>query len=495
QGCQLQQVAEYFHQIRAKQFTAACEKDCKIFRYERAEKAIRIAVDEARLCPSNKEPLVNSLAWLAYVLHAQLRYYEAEPVYRETLDVSDQIANLDKRKITSTLEGLAKCYEDEGAYNAASKSMTEAITLLERGGANKHNQAILQDRLHLADIQYRAGHYLESIRSCQLAINNANPKADFEVLADSCGAMGFAYEKLRRTKEAEAAFGKSAEIAKSCSKDQLARHLQELGLFYERKGDYAKSKENCGRSLKLREELFVADAQKLLKDKKLVLVEQTGPWQRKDLIVTLEEVAEQNTSTHHPDPLLADVARSMSSVPRKVVDVLSRTGCRVVIVPRLTAVSEEFRTGNPAGYADGASYDSTGGVFEDRRNLVLIPRKVSSPVPFVMWDNPWIVSAVRHEVGHALDEYLELYSYSDAFKRVYLADKVKVTKKQKKSLAYFLQPDFRGQRETMAELFDILCGTQDARAKELSSAFPKTSSFLKENLTSKGLLDQGGTRP
>jgi hypothetical protein len=63
---------------------------------------------------------------------------------------------------------------------------------------------------------------------------------------------------------------------------------------------------------------------------------------------------------------------------------------------------------------------------------------------------------LRHEFGHAVDEYLGNYSHSAEFKAAYAKGLKTISQHERKVLSYYLQPGDAGREETFAEIFAAL---------------------------------------
>lgn len=492
-GCQFPQIA-LFHQFRSMVLIKLANNDCENVRYERAEKLAREAVDEARLCPLDSVFLPRILQSLAYILNCQERYYEAVPVFQEALTVAKQNKARNNSFIANLHRLISGSYAGEGLYEKALTSIKDAMAIDETL-VDKSIGDILEDKSKLADIQFQLGRYKESIESYREILGKSNAKATDKTLLAKCSyRLGHILEKLGQIEEAEKAYQQSTSLAeKSSDKKCLATSSYELGMFYERSNDHAKAATYCGRSLKLREEILVDDSQKSNSGRKLELITQLGPGKRNDFILTLETAQLDQNQDQRSETILAALNRGLSLMPPKVIKVLARSGCRIVIVPLLSETSSRLKNSQPAGYHDGASFDSAGGVNATKYNMVLIPRKRSSrlPWPHNLEDNYRIPEFICHELGHALDDYLGPFSDSDSFKQCYREDKIKLSLSQKRPLHYYLQNGHRGRRETFAELFNVSCGGAcKKRSSKLPSLFPKTNVLLKEELSKRGLITQ-----
>jgi tetratricopeptide (TPR) repeat protein len=466
------------------------KQDYANHRYERAEKIARMAVDEARACPKEKILLARNLNWLSHILACQSRWYEAIPVAEEALSLAKSDEQKDKTLLPSIYSGMACCYEGEGALEKAAQALLHAIS--SQDSLHKaDDQEILRYRRRLADIRYEEGKYKECLVACESLLSAAKAKTDSATLAKSFSLMGKASEKLGKTDKAEDYYQQAADLTRGSGNVVSARYLAQLGMFYERTGSAARAADACRRSLESREEALIDDAQKMNNGQKLALLAQTGPGDRKDFILSLQSDQPDRSENRETKRILAFVNRSVSAMSPKVIEALARTGCRVVIVSTLGGVSQRLQNWQPMGYSDGASWDLAGGIYEDRYNLVLIPREVSVYKMMPMIGNYRVAAVVRHELGHALDEYLGSYSKTDSYSRRYLEDKSKLSEEQKKHYAYYLQAGTEGQGEAFAELFNNLCGGDSGgkQKKELFRYFPKTYALMKEELVRRGLLD------
>lgn len=261
------------------------------------------------------------------------------------------------------------------------------------------------------------------------------------------------------------------------------------------------------------EKLLVKSTMRLNGGRKFVLNERRGPQERTGFIFSLDEVKPDSVQTG--DNILTEVVQALDVMPANAIEALARTGCRVVIVRRLSTTNKGFKNGHPTGYSKESSWDAAGGAYDVDHNIVFIPRQILTLVylaktkidasgqaiivgqPRMLKSGPAIVvnqriqAVVGHELGHALDAYLGRYSESDCFKKAYLRDKEELSEKQKMQFAWYLQLDNdQGCSETFAELFNNVCGAGSSESsKRLYAVFPHSYLALIDELANRHLVE------
>jgi hypothetical protein len=140
----------------------------------------------------------------------------------------------------------------------------------------------------------------------------------------------------------------------------------------------------------------------------------------------------------------------------------------------------------PSGYEEGQTYKNCGGMFR-HGNEIVICQLALSPNDDSEWTSlPDPVGTLRHELGHAVDYYLGSVSSTEDYKHIYLLEMAKIEDEDRHTLDYFLQADFRGPRETFAELMCAQYGGRegypDQRTKKLVQVFPQLSSFIEKKI-------------
>jgi hypothetical protein len=202
--------------------------------------------------------------------------------------------------------------------------------------------------------------------------------------------------------------------------------------------------------------------------------------------------------TENTDRIIEIVKKGLSSVPENVKETLANSGYQILIAPMTMDVTNT-QDSKPRGYNNGGGWDNAGGVFLPGTKRVVVGERVSwrcNPATF----NYLAAVTVRHEMGHAYDQYLGRLllntwniSSSPLFRQTYAADAQVLTNTQRRTFEYFVQPDGAGENELFAELFYTNCLSTDetnARAKsarDLAGAFPKTFKLVEDLIAQRGM--------
>ena len=201
--------------------------------------------------------------------------------------------------------------------------------------------------------------------------------------------------------------------------------------------------------------------------------------------------------TENTSRIIALIKQGLSTIPRHVKRSLSEAGYCILIVP-MTEDIENPGT-HPNGYAENRSWRNVAGVFTSNKKQIIVAERVCrrSYAPVF---NKHADETVRHEIGHAYDQFLGNslewkgnISASSFFKTAYDKDSSDLTEQQRKEFHYFLQSDSAGKRELFAELFSTLCSQKTSnttRAKEginLVRCFPGTTQLVKDLINEQNL--------
>lgn len=216
----------------------------------------------------------------------------------------------------------------------------------------------------------------------------------------------------------------------------------------------------------------------------------------------LDPLADQLVSiyrhTENTDRIVGLVKEGLSHISPNVKNSLVENGYRVLVAPMTMDVAGSEET-KPRGYNDGGSWDNVGGLFEPSNKRVIVGERVSwrnNPPQL----NTMAASTVRHEIGHAYDQYMGkallnswAISSSQLFRQMYAFDAQVFTNTQRRKFEYFVQPGGAGESELFAELFfanSLSPGEQAYRsdsARELAQAFPRTFALVKDIVDQRGL--------
>jgi hypothetical protein len=164
-----------------------------------------------------------------------------------------------------------------------------------------------------------------------------------------------------------------------------------------------------------------------------------------------------------------------------------------MIVPTVSEYMGLGYSDKPRGYIDGGGYDNADGLFVPDRNQLLVSQQVSyrNSTPGNAFRIPYVL---RHEFGHAYDQYLgkhykQIWTASQLgkFIETHRTEVQRLSNSQKANLDYFCQSGSAGTSETFAELFCIHCQQPSewtTKQRLLLGAFPLTDALVEQAMQS-----------
>jgi hypothetical protein len=159
---------------------------------------------------------------------------------------------------------------------------------------------------------------------------------------------------------------------------------------------------------------------------------------------------------------LQEIDRGLGKIPVNVLRALTRSGYRVAISESLTDVVPQAKNQQVRGYEAHSTWDEVYGMYNRTTKRVVMAEKAMQPDPVgrtsmvPLRDVQRREGILRHEFGHAVDEYLGNYSHSAEFKAAYAKGLKTISQHERKVLSYYLQPGDAGREETFAEIFAAL---------------------------------------
>ena len=181
----------------------------------------------------------------------------------------------------------------------------------------------------------------------------------------------------------------------------------------------------------------------------------------------------------------SEVEQALLQLPLEIRRAAQKGGVRVILSDNVTEVLPDLSHLTPRGWNSGQTWSGATGLYSPGGRMALIAEKLknskyrpSNRVPGVL----------RHEFGHALDDALNQFSKSPAFREAYDKDvaliRSNMSRYSPKSLEYFLQQGDAGREEAMAELFGIHYGGGAANwvERQMRTAFPNTLELISQKL-------------
>jgi tetratricopeptide (TPR) repeat protein len=175
---------------------------------------------------------------------------------------------------------------------------------------------------------------------------------------------------------------------------------------------------------------------------------------------------------------LSSVKDSLRQYPTPLLGVLYAKGCKVFVTPTLIDKEPQLVNRQPAGYEEGDTFRNCPGMFNG--NIVLCEKVFVGDGPDLRKSDD-IIGTLRHELGHAVDWYLGDLTAKDDYKHQYLLDLGTIDDDTKAKLAYFCQKDYRGPKETFAELMCFKYGGRPSgsgRTDLVGNSFKLTRSYI-----------------
>jgi|AGTN01.2.fsa_nt_gi hypothetical protein len=100
----------------------------------------------------------------------------------------------------------------------------------------------------------------------------------------------------------------------------------------------------------------------------------------------------------------------------------------------------------------------------------------------IAFDSESVTNVLKHELGHALDDCMGVFTKSDEMLAVYNRDLSAMSDDLKNRLWYYTKPGWTGAREAYAETFAGILGAQGKDTEQVRNGFPLLREWVRNKL-------------
>ncbi|MBD2608777.1 tetratricopeptide repeat protein [Scytonema hofmannii FACHB-248] len=276
--------------------------------YAQAEPWFKQCLEVSKKRLGDNHPYVaQSLNNLAGVYKCQGRYDEAEPLYQQALEVMRHLRGEEHPYLAPILNNLAELYRSQGRYNQAEPLYQQALQL-RRHLLGKEYPAVAESLNNLALLYYYQGRYSEAeplaLRAIEL--DKQFLKEKHPDLATDIHNLALIYRAQGRYSEAEPLFLEALKLKQLLLPEDhplLADTIYALGYMYRIQGCYTKAEEFSIKALELDKRLlgdnhpYVAQSLNNLVE----LYKSQGSYsQAKPLLQEALDIFERQLGVNHP---------------------------------------------------------------------------------------------------------------------------------------------------------------------------------------------------
>lgn len=182
------------------------------------------------------------------------------------------------------------------------------------------------------------------------------------------------------------------------------------------------------------------------------------------------------------DSFVKEIIADASELPSKLRSALAKAGYHIAISPSLADAVPAARDTQVRGYKAFVTWNQLFGMFNRRsKSLIMAEKAEASDGKVTTLEEKNIRAGIlRHEFGHAVDQYLQYPSHSLPFAQAYAQGVARLNSDERQTLNYYLQPGKAGKEEVFAEIFAILhkdaCNPESDRL--LRAKFPELLAIM-----------------
>ncbi len=184
----------------------------------------------------------STISSLAYLYYLQGRYNQAEPLFRQALELSKRLLGENHPDVAANLDNLAELYESQGRYDQAEPLLLQALELRKRLLGEEHPD-VATSLNNLAVLYGSQGRYdqAEPLYLQALELRKRLLGEDHPDVATSLNNLAVLYRSQRRYDQAEPLYLQALELRKRLLGEEhpnVASSLNNLASLYKSQGRY-----------------------------------------------------------------------------------------------------------------------------------------------------------------------------------------------------------------------------------------------------------------
>jgi tetratricopeptide (TPR) repeat protein len=188
----------------------------------------------------------------------------------------------------------------------------------------------------------------------------------------------------------------------------------------------------------------------------------------------------------HPpvsDQMIATVKATLDRLPKSILKILDDGGARIFLGPNIIDKWPNALNDPKPGMPGQTLAEEPGRTYG--HDIYIYERSVATQGSRELGEARSMTELqanLLHEIGHAVDDCLKVYSKSKDLQTQYKLDCSVMSDEEKESMSYYMQAGDAGAAEACAESVAILLGGQHKDNDRFNRDFPRTESWVKTML-------------
>ncbi|TAL68556.1 MAG: tetratricopeptide repeat protein [Bacteroidetes bacterium] len=285
--------------------------------YKDAEPLYKEALEMTRRIFKTDHPdLARSINNLAYFYNIRGNYKDAEPLYKEALEMYRRIFKGDNPNLAQSINNMAMFFDGRGDYKLAEPLFKESLEMRRRIFKGD-NPDLAQSINNMAYFYNSRGDYKQAdpLYKEALGIYRRIFKGDHPDLANSISNMAMFYDGTGEYEQAESLFKEALDMRRRIFKGDhpdLAKNINNIATFYYDRGNYKDAETFYIEAFEMRRRIFKTDHPDLANSINNMAAFYNDRGNFKDAETLYKEALEMNRrifKTDHPD-----LARSINNM-------------------------------------------------------------------------------------------------------------------------------------------------------------------------------------